>query len=139
MYIEKYEASAAFTSSIIATTATYIFAVTNNYYVIFIIVSGTTSFATRFYRIYQQEYVMDHPLVYADIGFAITACLSYLYNPFTRTIYTPLVLAFCLMIIAAIMSWDIFPFKLVKESFVFQLSGHIIISISLLSYPLFIL
>ena len=37
-------------------------------------------------------------------------------------------------VIAAIMSWNIFPFNLVQESFFFQLLGHIIISISLLYY-----
>jgi len=139
MYIEIYEGAAALTSSIITTTSTYIFVVTNNYYVIFIIVSGTTSFATRLYRIDQQEYVMDHPLVYADIGFAIAAGISYICEPFTMTIYYPLVFAFGLMIIAAIMSWDIFPFKLIKESFIFQLTGHIIISSSLLYYTIYIL
>jgi len=139
MYVELYEETAAFTSFIIATTSTYIFVVTNNYYVIFIIVSGTTSLATRLYRIDQQEYIMDHPLVYADIGFAIAACISYIGKPFTMTIYFPLVSAFCLMIIAAIMSWNIFPIKLVKESFVFQMLGHIIISSSLLYYTIYIL
>ena len=139
MYIEIYEASAAMTSYIIATTSTYIFIITNDYYVILIIISGAISFATRLYRIDQQEYIMDHPLVYADIGFAITACISYLYMPFTLTIYYPLAIAFSLMIIAAIMSWNIFPFKLVKESFIFQMSGHIIISSSLLYYIIFVI
>ena len=40
------------------------------------------------------------------------------------------------MIIAAIMSWDIFPYNLVPESFFFQLAGHIVISISLLNYAI---
>jgi hypothetical protein len=136
MYNESYEKSAALTSLIITTTSYYIFTINKNCYVIFIISAGATSLVTRLYRIYKKEYIMDHPLVYTDITIASLACISYIYNPFTLIIYYPLVIAFGLMVIAAIMSWNLFYVNLVQESFIFQLSGHIIISSSLVYYAI---
>lgn len=139
MYIELYEQSAALTSFVITTTSYYIFTINNNYYVLFIVTAGATSLVTRLYRIQKKEYIMNHPIVYADIGCAILACGSYIYDPFTLIIYYPLVFAFVLMVVAAIMSWNLFYVNLVQESFIFQLSGHIIISSSLLYYTIYIL
>ena len=102
--------------------------------IIFIIISGFLSCLTRLYRIRWKEYIMDHPLVYIDILFAILAFITYLVVPCIPSLYYPIVWAFVLMIIAAIMSWNIFSINLVQESFFFQLLGHIIISISLLYY-----
>jgi hypothetical protein len=131
MYVEKYEILCFTTSWIIAATSTYILIITNNNMIIFIILAGTTSYFTRLYRIIEQEYVMNHPLVYADIFSAILAFVSFILYPFDRRVYYQVIGSFILMIIAAIMSWDIFPVNLVKESFYFQSAGHIIISSTL--------
>ena len=96
--------------------------------IIFIILAGTTSYFTRLYRIIEQKYVMNHPLVYADIFCAILAFVSFIFYPFDLRVYYPVIGSFILMIMAAIMSWDIFPVNLVKESFYLQSAGHIIIS-----------
>ena len=136
MYIQEYEISATITSTIIVVSSSYILIITNDYRIIFIILSGSLSCLTRLYRIALQEYIMDHPLVYMDIVFAILAFTTYIYNPYILSLYYEILFAFILMIIAAIMSWDIFPYNLVPESFFFQLTGHIIISISLLNYAL---
>ena len=132
MYNQYYEVSCTITSIIIIISSTYILIITSKYMVIFIILSGIASCLTRLYRIKWKEYIMDDPIVYVDILFAIMAFCTYIIEPFTVTVYYPIIAAFILMIIAAIMSWNIFPFKLVEESFVFQLLGHIIISISLI-------
>jgi hypothetical protein len=134
MYIESYEISAAITSTIIMGASLYILYRDHNYMIIFIIISGFLSCLTRLYRIRWKEYIMDHPLVYIDILFAILAFITYLVVPCIPSLYYPIVWAFVLMIIAAIMSWNIFSINLVQESFFFQLLGHIIISISLLYY-----
>ena len=137
MYIANYEILCCITSLIIATTSTYILIITNKYIIIFIILAGTTSYFTRLYRIIKQEYVMDHPLVYADIFFAILAFGSFIFYPFDSRVYYPVIDSFILMIIAAIMSWDIFPVNLVEESFYFQSAGHIVISFTLCYLILF--
>ena len=134
MYIESYEISAAVTSIIIMDTSIYILYREHNYMIIFIIISGFLSCLTRLYRIRWKEYIMDHPLVYMDIIFAILAFITYLTMPCIPSLYYPIIWAFILMIIAAIMSWDIFSINLVAESFTLQLLGHIIICISLLYY-----
>ena len=82
MYVEKYEILCCITSWIIATTSTYILIITNNNMIIFIILAGTTSYFTTLYRIIEQEYVMNHPLVYADIFCAILAFVSFVFYPF---------------------------------------------------------
>ena len=137
MYIEKYKILCCTTSWIIAVTSTYIYIITNNIMIIFIILAGTTSYFTRLYRIIEQEYVMNHPLVYADIFCAIIAFGSFLFYPFDSRVYYPVIGSFILMTIAAIMSWKIFPVNLVKESFYFQSAGHIIISSTLCYLVLF--
>jgi hypothetical protein len=134
MYIESYEISAAVTSAIIMGTSIYILYREHNYMIIFIIISGFLSCLTRLYRIRWKEYIMDHPLVYLDILFAILAFITYLAIPCIPSLYYPIIWAFILMIIAAIMSWNIFSINLVAESFTLQLLGHIIICISLLYY-----
>jgi hypothetical protein len=134
MYIESYEIATTVTSAIIMSTSIYILYCDHNYMIIFIILSGFLSCLTRLYRIKQKEYIMDHPLVYMDIIFAILAFITYLWAPSVPSLYYPILWAFILMIIAAIMSWNIFSINLVKESFFFQLLGHIIISVSLLYY-----
>ena len=134
MYIESYEISAAITSIIIMGTSIYILYREHNYMIIFIIISGFLSCLTRLYRIRWKEYIMDHPLVYLDILFAILAFITYLAIPCIPSLYYPIIWAFILMIIAAIMSWNIFSINLVAESFTLQLLGHIIICISLLYY-----
>ena len=75
---------------------------------------------------------MKHPLVYADIICAILAFGSFIIFPFDTTVYYPVIGSFILMIVAAIMSWNIFPIHLIKESFYLQSTGHIIISGSLI-------
>jgi hypothetical protein len=134
MYIESYEISAAVTSAIIMGTSIYILYRDHNFMIIFIIISGFLSCLTRLYRIRWKEYIMDHPLVYMDILFAILAFITYLAMPCIPSLYYPIIWAFILMIIAAIMSWNIFSINLVQESFFLQLLGHIIICISLLYY-----
>ena len=136
MYIKKYEILCCITSYIITTTSTYILILTDKYIIIFIIVAGITSFFTRLYRIMKEEYVMNHPLVHADIFFAILAFASFIFFPFDSLIYYPAIGSFILMIVAAIMSWNIFPVNLVKKSFYFQSIGHIIICFCLLYYIL---
>ena len=138
MYNEKYEILCCVTSYIITTTSIIIFINTENVIIIFIIISGTISLLTRLYRLYKEEYVMNHPLVYADIIFAIIAFCTFIVYPFDQIIYYPIVISFSLMIIAAIMSWNIFPIHLIKESFYFQSTGHIIISFTLCYYIFFI-
>ena len=133
MYNQAYEIAAATNSIIIIVTSTYILIITDNYLAVFIILSGAMSFLTRAYRIKCKEYVMNHPIVYMDIGAAILVFLTYIYDPIIICIYYPILFAFGLMIIAAIMSWKIFTIDLVEESFIFQLTGHIIISCSLIS------
>ena len=137
MYVEKYELLCCITSWTIATTSTYILIITDNNMIIFIIIAGATSYFTRLYRIIKEEYVMNHPLVYADIIFANLAFVSFIFYPFDTRIYYPVMGSFVLMIIAAIMSWNIFPINLVKESFYFQSTGHIIISSTLCYFILF--
>ena len=131
MYNQTYEICAAINSVVIIVTSTYIFIITENYNTIFIILSGTMSYITRLYRIIHQEYVMNHPIVYLDIISAIIVFVTYIYDPYIECIYYYVLCAFGLMIIAAIMSWDIFSINLVQESFYLQFLGHIIISISL--------
>ena len=138
MYNQKYEITCCITSSIIIITSTYILIKTDNFIIVFIILAGTTSFFTRIYRIIKKEYVMDHPLVYTDITFAILAFGSFIFYPFDTRVYYPVLYSFFLMIIAAIMSWNIFPVHLVEESFYFQSAGHIMISFSLLYYIIFL-
>ena len=75
MYIQDYEISATITSCVIVVSSSYILIITNDYRIIFIILSGSLSCLTRLYRIALQEYVMDHPLVYMDILFAIFSFL----------------------------------------------------------------
>ena len=132
MYVQKYEIACSITSSIIVITSTYIMIITKNYIIIFITLAGLTSLLTRLYRIKKKAYVMNHWLVYSDIFFSILAFSSFLYKPFEVTIYYNVIISFILMIIAAIMSWNIFPINLVEESFYFQFTGHAIISVSLI-------
>ena len=51
----------------------------------------------------------------------------------------PVFFDFSYGIIAAILSWDIFPIHMIDESFYFQSAGHILISFTLLYYTIFIL
>jgi len=139
MYNEKYEILCSITSGIIIITSTGIFIWTENYIIFFIIAAGTTSLCTRLYRIAKKEYIMNHPLVYADIACAIAAFSSFIIKPFDMRIYYPVICSFILMIIAAIMSWNIFPVHLVKESFYFQTAGHLGISSTLSYYAIFLL
>jgi hypothetical protein len=134
MYCQIYEISAIYTSSIIVATSLYIIIINQINMAIFLLLSGFFSCITRLYRIRWKEYIMDHPIVYLDIFFAILAFITYIYDPYLPEIYYPIVFAFGLMIIAAIMSWPIFNISLVRQSFILQLLGHIIISGSLLYY-----
>ena len=139
MFNKQYEISCLITSFIITASSLCIVIVEEKQLIIFVTLSGFTSFLTRFYRILKEEYIMDHPIVYTDILFAIIAFSTFIYEPLDIHINYLIIFAFVLMIIAAIMSWSIFPVNLVQESFYFQLSGHILISYSLLYYVLFIL
>ena len=139
MYIKKYEILCTLTSGIIVITSTYILIETEKYIIICIIFSGVTSCATRLYRIYKEEYVMDHPIVYTGVTLAMVAFSSFILAPFDSRIYYPVIYSFCLMIVAAIMSWDIFPLHLIEESFYFQSAGHVLISFTLIYYIAYIL
>ena len=139
MYNKNYEILCSITSSIIIITSSYILIKTDKNIIIFITLAGATSLVTRVYRIVQKEYIMNHPLVYMDIFFSILAFGTFIYDPVDLNIYNPIIFAFFLMIIAAIMSWNIFPFYLIQESFYFQLTGHIIITFSLLYYIVFLI
>ena len=139
MYNETYEIACLITSEIITITSISIIIIDKNFLIIFITLAGITSFLTRLYRIIKEEYIIDHPLVYMDIFFAILAFGTFIYDPFDIEIYYPVMFAFFLMIIAAVMSWKIFPFNLVQESFYLQFTGHFIISYSLFYYLLFLL
>ena len=83
---------------------------------------------------------MDHLLVYLDIIFAIIAFITFLIAPFNTDIYEMILFAFILMIIAALLSWDIFSVNLgltlVPESFILQFTGHAIIAYELLTLVL---
>ena len=139
MYNEIYEILCLITSLIIIVTSICIIIIDERHILIFVTLSGIISFLTRLYRIIKKEYITDHPLVYTDIFFAILAFGSFIYDPLDIHIYYLIIFAFFLMIIAAIMSWNIFQFNLVQESFYLQLTGHILISYSLLYYVLFLL
>ena len=75
---------------------------------------------------------MDSIIVYLDIIFAILAFIIYLIYPFGC--YEIILSAFCLMIIAAIMSWNIFNINLIVESFILQMIGHLLVAFSLIDY-----
>ena len=136
MYNFYYESACALTSTIIFFTSTYLTIVTHNYIIIFISISGLLSLLTRLYRIYHEEYIMNHLLVHLDIVFAILAFITFLIAPFSNNIYEMVLFAFILMIIAAFLSWDIFSMNLVTESFILQLTGHCIIAYELLKLVL---
>ena len=128
MYIAIYEKSCMGTSLIITISSFYLVWKTKNLWVIFITLSGFISFLTRLFRVKKRDYIMDHPLVKADIGFAVVAMGTYIYKPFDNDIYYNIMIAFGLMIIAALMSW---PQIWIVESFPLQFLGHIIIAYNL--------
>lgn len=128
MYIAIYEKSCMGTSLIITISSFYLVWQTKNLGVIFITLSGFISFLTRLFRVKKRAYIMNHPLVRADIGFAILAMVIFIYKPFDNDIYWDIMTAFGLMVIAAIMSW---PQIWVVESFPLQFLGHFIIAYNL--------
>ena len=136
MFNKQYEISCLITSFIITASSLCIVIVDDKPLVILVTLSGFTSLLTRFYRIYKEEYIMDHPIVYLDILLAIIAFSVFIYDPLDIYVNYLIIFSFILMITAAIMSWNIFPFGLIELSFYFQLAGHIIISYSLLYYVL---
>ena len=117
MYIAYYEKFCMGTSLIIILSSSYLVVKTKNVWIVFITLAGIVSFLTRLLRVRKKEYIMDHPLVKADIGFAIVAMVTYIYQPFDNDIYWYIMTAFGLMIIAAVMSW---PQIWVVESFPLQ-------------------
>ena len=132
MYVFIYEFAASITSLIIFVVPIYIFILKNTISILLISLSGLLSLITRLYRIYKKEYVMDSIIVYLDIIFAILAFIIYLIYPFGC--YEIVLSAFCLMIIAAIMSWNIFNINLIVESFILQMIGHLLVAFSLIDY-----
>ena len=77
---------------------------------------------------------MNHPLVYLDILFEISSYIVFFNFPLNISIDFIIIFSFYLMIVSAIMSWEIFNINLVIESLYFQLIGHLLISYSLIYY-----
>lgn len=134
MYIDIYEKTCSITSLIIFINSIILSYNLNNLYYIIVSLSGLISFFTRLYRIKLQYYIMNHPLVYLDILFGISSYIVFFNFPLNVSIDYIIIFSFYLMILAAIMSWEIFNINFVIESFYFQLVGHLLISYSLIYY-----
>ena len=131
-YCQTYEISCAITSLVIMFASLLLFLRDFDLELFLMFATGFTSFCTRAMRFCKKQYIMNHPLVYADICTATLTFLVYFYHPILLRIYYYVFISFCLVIVAAILSWNVFHISLVRESFILQFAAHLLISLSLI-------